>query len=170
MTPKEREALIATALADPNTLWAIMTSKAKVAGPWCTACSETRKVSVHGGVWRLDANEKDVAVVYPSQKPQEPNYWEFVDYYNDDSEDDGEPQYTRDEQYEGAMAEYAAEMAGWKPWTYRVVSHMTYMRWGPHKTRHAYADTMEEAMLFADADLQGVHFLLVEGSNPPIPA
>jgi hypothetical protein len=116
-------------------------------------------VTIHRGVWRLDPTGAVVVAVYPSSTPTEPDYWEFVDYYDED----GEPKYTRDELYESAMIDHQRDKAAWKLWTYSIHQLSGY-------AKTAYADTMEEAMALADVVLRDDRVLLVPSSNPPVPA
>jgi hypothetical protein len=149
-----REELIEAVLNDPEALWAVRTSNVRVAGRWETAHSETRKVVVHDGVWRLNPEGKDVAVVYPSPKPQAPDFWEFADHYDED----GEPKYLREEQYEWAVADYEKEKAAWKPWSYRISCQLN---WPQSAHAKGFAATKEEAMEFADEVLRASQVMLV---------
>ena len=151
MTPEERAELIAAVLSDAGALWAIRTSKIRVAGPWVYDKSESRKV---GGGWRFSSSGKKKVTVYPSRKLQEPEPYEFDIEYDRD----GEVLYTDDEAYEMALASHEREKLIWKPWTYCLEG----WEYGTVK----YADTLEDAKAGADAELRKKGVLLLNEIFP----
>jgi|GEM_PF-4672268 len=141
-----REELIEAVLADPAALWAVRISTVRAAGPWVEAKYERRM--------RLDPTGRTMVTVYPSRKPQEPDYWEFVEAYAED----GEPKYMREEQFEWAMADYEKKKAAWKPWSYNIFCQTN---WPQSRHANCIAETKEEAMQFADEVLRASQIMLV---------
>lgn len=138
MDPRERADLIAAVLKDPEALWAIRTSKVRVAGPWVEAKSESRRRVVCGGFWRLNTRGEEIVTVYPSTKVREPLFSDFVR----DWDSDGEPLYTDEDEYDAAIEGYKARLEAWKPFSY------SFRVW--ESARFVYSNTLEEAKAEAD--------------------
>jgi hypothetical protein len=128
-------------LSDPRSLWAVLTSRVRVLGPWVKA--KKPGVEIGGGIWRLNPSGKDAAIVYPSEELEPPEYWQFNYGFDDDSYDE--------EAYEQATSKFAAEREIWKPWTFSVKGH-----------ERGYADSREQAQDRADAVLRSQGVLLLD--------
>lgn len=136
-----RDELIAAVLADPEAVWAIRTSKVRIAGPW-QAVSRNR--------WERHSVEGyTLAHVALSHPPSKPDFWEFQDHYDED----GEVESTGEEQYEEAVREFEQQKRDFQPWTVTVRDD-----YRPH-----YAATAEDAMRLGDALFQENGVLLAGG-------
>lgn len=138
------EDILAHILATPELLWAVKTSKKKVAGPWVPARSEKNRRGISGeAIWRLTHKGNDIAAVHL--------FWPGCDGWIKPSP--GDFTMFQDEEYNEAMAAYKAAVAvrADREWVYRINGEGT-----------KYASTKEEAVTLADEVLKERGYLLLD--------
>ena len=138
-----REELVAAVLSDAEALWAVRTSKVRVAGPWVKA--ERPGLAVHRGEWRCSPSGKEVATIHPWWKGadglREPQSY---DYHMGDEDEFAEDL----DKYRIAVARRDG-----MEWMWRLES------WGVDH-QPMYAKSREDAMRLADTFLKTKGFLL----------
>lgn len=145
MAPNE---LTRRTVADPEALWAVLTSKVKVLGPWVKAESKERRFSIGGeALWRLDTKGENRAVVH--------KWWNRCDGVKKPDSDDYDYG-NEDEAYIRACTNFeeAVTRRAGREWVYLLEGERT-----------EYAASKEEALSLADEALRAKGVLLLDRLN-----
>lgn len=144
----DTSSLIAAVMADPNALWAILSARPRIVGPYKEA--KKQNFSIHEGWWRLTPKGDDIITISPSMRLEEPFSGDFCSYL------DGEEERFDEDALEETKKEHEAEKLIWKPWSIRIKGEPYGTVW--------YAGTFEEAKSLGDSLLKDRGYLIYEGS------